>query len=200
MDSNHHRSAETFIFHKNLKVLSDMGLALCRQSHSHMAKVVLVGLDGAGKSTLLHRLIRGELAHTTPTVGFNVGSLELDSGPELTVWDIGGQGGMRAQWGDHMEECDALLFMVDGVDRVRIGEARAALGRVLGDERVRGVPLMVLVNKMDLPEAMGLQEVTGGLGLGQCWDRDWEVQGCSAHNGLGLQEALDSLATLIKKR
>lgn len=51
MDSNHNRSSETFIFHKNLKVLSDMGLALCRQSHSHTAKVVLVGLDGAMKST-----------------------------------------------------------------------------------------------------------------------------------------------------
>ncbi|XP_045062405.1 ADP-ribosylation factor-like protein 11 [Coregonus clupeaformis] len=177
-----------------------MGLALCRQSHSHMAKVVLVGLDGAGKSTLLHHLQRGELAHTTPTVGFNVGSLVLDSGPELTVWDIGGQRGMRAQWGDHMEDCDALLFMVDGEDRGRIGEARGALGRVLGDERVRGVPLMVLVNKMDLPETMGLQEVMEGLGLEQCWDRDWEVQGCSTRNGLGLQEALGSLATLIRQR
>ncbi|XP_041740502.1 ADP-ribosylation factor-like protein 3 [Coregonus clupeaformis] len=135
-----------------------MGLALCRQSHMHMSKVVLVDLDRAVKSTLLHCLEKGELAHATPTVGFNVGSLEPDSGP--------GQGGMQALRKDHMEGCDALVFMVDGVDR----------GRRWGREGAGESPLMVLVNKTDLAEAMGLQEVTDGLWLEQSWDIDWEVQ------------------------
>lgn len=57
----------------------------------------------------------------------------------------------------------------------RLGEA---LGRVLGDEREGGSPL-VLVSKMDLAEAMGLQEVMDG--LEQSWDIDWEVQMPWAH-------------------
>lgn len=174
-----------------------MCLNLCGYGQGRSAKVVLMGLDGAGKSTLFHRFQRGELANTTPTVGFNVGTVEPEDGPELTMWDVGGQGAMRVQWGRHLEGCAALAFVVDGSDRGRIGEARGELGRVLGDEKVKGVPLMVLVNKMDLPEVMEISEVLDRLGLQQCWDRDWEIRGCSSHTGIGLQQALGTVARLI---
>lgn len=138
-----------------------MGLALCRQSHMHTSKVVLVGNE-VHPSTLFRRV--------TPTMGFNVGSLELDSGPELTLWDIGGYTSPgKTTWRAAMPWCWSRL----GV----------ALGRVLGDERVRGSPL-VLVSKMKLAEAMGLQEVMDG----------WT--GAVLGHRLGGTEAMGSLATL----
>jgi len=38
-------------------------------------------------------------------------------------------------------------------------EAQKALKKVLSDERLRGVPLIVLANKKDLPNSMTIREV-----------------------------------------
>jgi len=61
-------------------------------------QVVLMGLDSSGKSTLLSRLQTGLVMDTSPTVGFNVGTLDLDKNTALTVWDVGGQSKMRPNW------------------------------------------------------------------------------------------------------
>lgn len=36
----------------------------------------MLGLDAAGKTTILYRLKIGEVAHTVPTIGFNVETVE----------------------------------------------------------------------------------------------------------------------------
>ena len=61
-------------------------------------QVVLLGLDYSGKSTLLSRLQTGLVMDTSPTVGFNVGTLELNKNTSLIVWDVGGQSKMRSNW------------------------------------------------------------------------------------------------------
>lgn len=75
-----------------------MGLGLSKGNIKKPVQVVLMGLDSAGKSTLLSRLQTGMFMETSPTVGFNVGTLELDKKTALTVWDVGGQGEMRPNW------------------------------------------------------------------------------------------------------
>ncbi|KAJ8410060.1 hypothetical protein AAFF_G00211010 [Aldrovandia affinis] len=162
--------------------------------------VVLMGLDGAGKTTLLSRLQWGKRMDTSPTVGFNVGTLELARGIALTVWDVGGQGEMRTNWKYYLDDCKALVFVVDGEDRSRLGEAQKALKKVLKEESIKKVPLMVLVNKKDVPNSMTIREVSTQLDLPSNKDRDWEIQACSAYTGLGLQQAFLSVAQLIKKQ
>lgn len=39
-----------------------------------------------------------KVMETSPTIGFNVGDLDLDKKTSLTVWDVGGQKSMRANW------------------------------------------------------------------------------------------------------
>lgn len=43
-------------------------------------------------------LVNFQVMETSPTVGFNVGTLQLDKKVELTVWDVGGQSSMRSNW------------------------------------------------------------------------------------------------------
>ncbi|KAG9339464.1 hypothetical protein JZ751_023602 [Albula glossodonta] len=174
-----------------------MGQILSRHNQKP-PQVVLMGLDGAGKSTLLSRLQWGEKMDTSPTVGFNVGTLELTKGIALTIWDVGGQNEMRPNWKYYLDDCKALVFVVDGRDRERIGEAQKALKKVLKEDSMKGVPLMVLVNKKDLPNSMTIREVSTQLDLLGNKERDWEIQACSAHTGLGLQQAFLSVAKLIK--
>ncbi|XP_034035789.1 ADP-ribosylation factor-like protein 11 isoform X1 [Thalassophryne amazonica] len=170
------------------------------QSRSHESpQVILVGLDSAGKSTLLARLLTGQVMETSPTIGFNVGTMNLDKKHSLTLWDVGGQKDMRPNWRYYLDNCKALVFMVDSSDRARMPEAQKALKKILSDERMRDVPLMVLANKKDLPNSMTIREISTQLDLDSYTDRPWEIQACSALKGLGLQQAIMSVAKQIKK-
>ncbi|XP_062302741.1 ADP-ribosylation factor-like protein 11 [Osmerus eperlanus] len=162
-------------------------------------QVVLLGLDSSGKSTLLSRLQTGLVMDTSPTVGFNVGTLELNKNTSLIVWDVGGQRKMRSNWRYYLDDCKALVFVVDSSDRARMGEAQNALKKVLEDENLKDVPLMVLANKKDLPNSMTIRELSNLLELPSYKDRMWEIQACSALKGLGLMQAFLSVAKLIRE-
>ncbi|KAG7470386.1 ADP-ribosylation factor 11 [Solea senegalensis] len=136
---------------------------------------------------------------TTPTIGFNVGTLDLDKKTSLTLWDIGGQKSMRPNWRLYLDSCKAVVFVVDSSDSSRLPEAQKVLKKVLSDDRLRGVPLMVLANKKDLPNSMTIREISCQLSLPSLTDRLWEIQACSAKRGLGLQQAFVSVHRLIKK-
>ncbi|XP_034721730.1 ADP-ribosylation factor-like protein 11 [Etheostoma cragini] len=118
-----------------------------------------MGLDSAGKTTLLSRLLTGQLMETSPTIGFNVGTLNLDKKTSLTVWDVGGQKSMRDNWRYYLDNCKAMVFVVDSSDPARLPEAQKVLKKVLSEKNLEGVPLMVLANKKDLPNAMTIREV-----------------------------------------
>lgn len=176
-----------------------MGNSVSRKIRQKPPQVVLMGLDSAGKSTLLSRLHTGLVMNTTPTVGFNVATLELNKNTALTVWDVGGQDNMRPNWRYYLEGCKALIFVVDSGDRACMSKAQKALKKILADENLKGRPLMVLANKMDLPTSMTIQEVSILLELPSYKDRMWEIQACSALTGLGLMQAFLSVAKLIQK-
>ncbi|XP_030606031.1 ADP-ribosylation factor-like protein 11 isoform X1 [Archocentrus centrarchus] len=185
------------------------------QGHStSYPQVILMGLDSAGKSTILARLLTGQVMETSPTIGFNVGMLDLDKKTSLTLWDVGGQKHMRPKWRSsiwllmmvlllslrlYLDDCEALVFVVDSSDQSRMAEAKAALKKILGEEKLQGVPLMVLANKKDLPNCMNIREVSNQLELPSYTDRHWEIQACSAVKGLGLQQAFISVSKMIKK-
>ena len=80
-----------------------------------------------------------------------------------------------------------------------MGEAQKALKKVLADENLKDVPLMVLANKKDLPNSMTIREVSNLLELPSYKDRMWEIQACSAVKGLGLMQAFLSVAKLIRE-
>ncbi|KAF6737227.1 ADP-ribosylation factor-like protein 11 [Oryzias melastigma] len=166
---------------------------------SSCPQVILMGLDSSGKSTLLARLLTGKVVKTSPTIGFNVGTLNLDKKTSLTLWDVGGQKRMRPNWRLYLDNCKALVFVVDSSKPARMAEAKKALKMVLSDSKLEGVPLMVLANKKDLPNSLKIREVSTLLDLESYKDRQWEIQACSAVQGLGLQQAFLSVHKMIKK-
>eukprot|EP00897_Mesotaenium_endlicherianum_P004586 jgi/Mesen1/4155/ME000219S03290 len=90
-----------------------------------------------------------------------------------------------------------LIFVIDSNDGARIAEARDELHKVLFDDALRGVNVLVLANKSDLPHSMGVAEVTEKLGLHSLKQRSWFVQSCCAVSAEGLFEGLDWLSTHI---
>ena len=51
-------------------------------------------------------------------------------------------------------ECHAVIYVVDSGDRERVEESKAAFDRMIKNENVRGIPLLVAANKQDLADCM----------------------------------------------
>merc|ERR1711937_501147 len=115
----------------------------------HEMRILMVGLDAAGKTTILYKLKLGEVVTTIPTIGFNVETVEYKN-VNFTVWDIGGQDKIRKLWRYYYENTQGLIFVIDSNDRDRIEDAREELTRILSEDEMRDVAVLVFANKQDL--------------------------------------------------
>ncbi|CAN6242895.1 unnamed protein product [Urochloa humidicola] len=161
-------------------------------------RVVMLGLDAAGKTTILYRLHMGEVLSTVPTVGFNVEKVQYKN-VVFTVWDVGGQEKLRSLWKMYLSNSDALIYVVDSLDRDRIGDVRQEFQTIIKDPLMANSIILVLANKQDLRGAMSTDEVSEGLGLHDLRNRIWHVQGTCALRGEGLYDGLDWLASTLKQ-
>lgn len=162
-------------------------------------RILMVGLDNAGKTTILYRLKLEEIVSTVPTLGFNVETVTYKN-ISFTVWDIGGQDKIRSLWRVYFQDTQGLIFVVDSADRERIEEAKTELHKLLGEEQLTNIVLLVFANKQDMPDAMPASDVREKLGLGSMRQRPWFVQSSCAVKGEGLYEGLDWLASQIRAR
>jgi GTP-binding protein SAR1 len=126
-------------------------LSYLRLSRPEQAKLLFLGLDNAGKSTLLLNLAHDQSSSVTPTVHPGSEELTIDN-VVFATFDLGGpqQGGRL--WEDHIHSATAVVFIVDAQDPGRFDEAAAKLHDLLAIEELKGVPFVVLGNKVDHPE------------------------------------------------
>eukprot|EP00339_Tiarina_fusa_P023742 CAMPEP_0117046282 /NCGR_PEP_ID=MMETSP0472-20121206/32005_1 /TAXON_ID=693140 ORGANISM="Tiarina fusus, Strain LIS" /NCGR_SAMPLE_ID=MMETSP0472 /ASSEMBLY_ACC=CAM_ASM_000603 /LENGTH=170 /DNA_ID=CAMNT_0004758581 /DNA_START=5 /DNA_END=514 /DNA_ORIENTATION=+ len=154
------------------------------------ARILVLGLDNAGKTTALKKLADEDITHTIPTQGFNIKSV-VHEGFKLNVWDIGGQKSIRPYWRNYFDSTDALVYVIDSADRRRLDETGAELSLLLEEDKLAGIPLLVLANKQDLVSAAKAEEIAEGLNLHSVRDRVWQIQACSAKTGDGLTAGME---------
>ncbi|TNN64648.1 ADP-ribosylation factor-like protein 9 [Liparis tanakae] len=122
-------------------------------------QVLVLGLDGAGKSSMLQGLNPGESAakrgRCRPTRGFNFMSLNAPA--------FGGGEDLRRYWSDYLRKTHVLVYVVDSSDRSRLPLAKAELHRLLRAEPQ--LPVVVLGNKQDKPDAVSVAELHEALSL-----------------------------------
>lgn len=161
-------------------------------------RTILIGLDNAGKTTLLYRTHSDETLATIPTIGFNVETVEPIKGLQMTVWDLGGQGSIRSLWQYYIQNCEAIIWIVDSNDEDRMEESRKELEGILEGTDIT-CPLLVFANKQDLPNAMAVEKVKESLGLDNHKRRPWHIQGCIATQGEGLNDGYQKLVELLNR-
>ena len=64
-------------------------------------------------------------------------------------------------------------MVLDSNDRERLADVSHELNSLLGEEQLSGIPLLMLANKQDLPNAMMCEEIVEGLYLNNIRDRTW---------------------------
>ena len=160
-------------------------------------RILILGLDNAGKTTILRQLGNEEQVDQGPTQGFNLKKLNL-GGKDANFCDLGGQRAFREYWKDYFEVTDCLLYVVDASDTRRLEEAHATFNEVIAG--MPGIPVLVFANKQDLATAKNPAEVAGILQLTECRDRKWQIQGCSAKTGEGLEVGIEWAMTNAPNR
>ncbi|XP_014664047.1 PREDICTED: ADP-ribosylation factor-related protein 1-like [Priapulus caudatus] len=172
--------------------------------------VLILGLDNAGKTTFLEQTktkFNKRYGHTaatnlskiTSTVGLNIGRIDVSSS-RLNFWDLGGQEELQALWDKYYAESHGVVYVVDSTDRQRLHESRAAFDKMIVNETLAGVPLLILANKQDVEGCMGVGDVKaafgGGAGVGH---RDCLVMPVSALRGDGVNEGIGWMVNCVKR-
>nr|CCC93962.1 putative ADP ribosylation factor 3 [Trypanosoma congolense IL3000] len=162
-------------------------------------RVLMLGLDNAGKTCVLRRMCEEEVTDTFPTQGFNIKLLKTEN-IKINVWDIGGQRSVRYYWRHYFDHTDVLLFVVDSADMERIEEASMEFQHILQEDKLSGVPVLVLANKQDIPGALSADGVASALRLHDVTNRRWHVEPCSAIAGESLSSGLSWILDTLRLR
>jgi GTP-binding protein len=161
--------------------------------------VAIIGRPNVGKSTFFNRVLgtRRAVVHDRPGITRDRNAARTEwAGRPFVLVDTGGflpdstqprDAVVRRQAELAIELADAVIFMADA--RTGLTDLDAAIAKSL---RRRGVRSLVVVNKVDRPEAPVAQEFFR-LGLG-------EPLAISAENGTGIGDLLDSVLAQLPER
>nr|AEJ38209.1 ADP-ribosylation factor-like protein 2 [Laodelphax striatellus] len=162
-------------------------------------RILMLGLDNAGKTTILKRFNGEPIDTISPTLGFNIKTLE-HRGYKLNVWDVGGQKSLRSYWRNYFESTDGLIWVVDGADKRRLHDCGDELHKLLQEERLAGATLLVFANKQDLPGALSAEEIRDVLNLDSIKTHHWIIIKSSAVTSENLLTGVDWLIDDIAAR
>ena len=168
-------------------------------------KVLLVlGMESVGKTMLvgqLRNLCNGaplnaadSVMNTTPTIGVEMDSLIAPApwaGVPFEVREIGGV--MLQLWPQYFGDCGLLLFVVDMSQATQLSASCVELHHALGSRELRHTPVLLFLNKIDLPCGVGRGEIDELFRLPELQHSATQplavVEG-SAATGKGLDEVL----------
>ncbi|CAD5212969.1 unnamed protein product [Bursaphelenchus okinawaensis] len=170
-----------------------------QKMREHEIRVLILGLDCSGKTTIMTRLNGEDYMAVAPTFGFNIITLEFRDW-KLNCWDIGGQISLRSYWRNYFEHTDALVFVVDATDRLRLKEAREELDKLLNEQCLVGVTLLILANKRDIRGSLTAEEIQKEMKLEEIKYHHWKIFDSSAYTGENLIEAFEWMCKDVDDR
>ncbi|PVD33752.1 hypothetical protein C0Q70_05012 [Pomacea canaliculata] len=105
----------------------------------------------------------------------------------------------KPYWRCYYSNTDAIIYVVDSMDRDRIGISKQELVAMLEEDELKKSILLVFANKQDIEGAMTVTEVANALGLPALKNRKYQIFKTSAIKGEGLDEAMEWLANALQQ-
>ncbi|PQE13201.1 ADP-ribosylation factor family protein [Rutstroemia sp. NJR-2017a BBW] len=94
-------------------------------------RILMLGLDNAGKTTIVKKIMDEDVHSVSPTLGFIIKTIDYEG---FIIGDVGGQKTLRSYWRNYFEKTDALIWVVDATDRLRIDDCKEELHGLLQEE------------------------------------------------------------------
>uniref|UniRef100_T1JPJ9 ADP-ribosylation factor-related protein 1 n=1 Tax=Strigamia maritima TaxID=126957 RepID=T1JPJ9_STRMM len=128
--------------------------------------ILILGLDNAGKTTYLEQTKTkfnrdykgGNLNKITTTVGLNIGKVDI-TGLRLNFWDLGGQEELQSLWDKYYAESHAVIYVIDSSDKERLQKSKEAFDKMIVNDTLYAVPLLVLANKQDIDGCLKIGDI-----------------------------------------
>jgi len=174
--------------------------------------ILVVGLDNSGKTTFLENakaLYKGieplSAENIMPTVGLNICRVIINN-VNLIFWDLGGSKELRSIWEKYYTSAQGVIFVVDSANQSRFQESKEELQKLLQGPNKENVPILILANKQDLPNASKIPEIESSFGITvergeKKFDgRGVMVQPLKAIKGEGIKDSIELLVDVLKTR
>lgn len=152
------------------------------------------------------------VGQNTTTVRFKPDAASTTSSAQfrninLKFWDLGGQRSLRSMWSRYYRSCHGIIFIIDSTDTERFQECCETLREIAhdsswgmdGSDSV-SVPILMLANKQDLPQAVDLVSLKTGVFIeivSQLEATDSKLLPVSVLENNGLRESLEWLVTRL---
>ncbi|KAI8488196.1 PREDICTED: ADP-ribosylation factor-like protein 6 [Branchiostoma belcheri] len=163
--------------------------------------VICVGLDNSGKTTIINKLKpqNAQQSDIVPTIGFTVEKFASAS-LSFTVFDMSGQGRYRNLWEHYYKDAQAIIFVIDSSDKLRMVVAKDELEQLLNNQDIlsKRIPILFYANKMDMKESLSAVKVSQMMGLEAIKDKPWHICASNAITGEGLPEGVEWVTDQIR--
>jgi len=164
-------------------------------------KLLMVGLDHAGKSTIVSSMQLGKPSpiQTKPTIGYDHEEITFKNF-QMKMWDISGQTKYRELWKHYFEGMNGIIFVIDATDKERFPEAKEEFQRLLSEQDLKTMRILIFANKQDVAGAAREKEIKSALGIGFEHEGKVKVQESSAYKYEGLLEGFTWLVNEIESK
>jgi len=148
--------------------INDVRFALYCFMHRHVREgsavrrvnLILIGLEGAGKSSLLYDLVLDEDL-PTPAIDRYITEHFLFRDKEFIITNLGGRVSEHEK--RFYNKLNVIIFVVDSTKPSTFPEAKAELDKVLANEQVATIPLIICANKCDQSNSASLETIKEAL-------------------------------------
>ena len=120
---------------------------------------------------------------------------------KFTCFDMSGQSTYRGLWEAYYAEVQAVVFVLDSSDKVRMAMAKDELEMLLKHKDVvsKRIPILVFANKMDLAGSLTPVECMSLMGLESIVDKPWHIAASNGLTGDGIDDGFQWLGETVNK-
>lgn len=168
---------------------------LAFKEHGSILKVFIFGIDEAGKTSYVRRVTTGEYDNNyfEPTRQFNIEHLTHEN-VNFILWDMPGQVTLRSKWLLGMQDSNMMIYIIDAADEVRFEHSKVELWKIIDRYELEGVPLLILVNKIDLPFSLTTEkDIIEHFDLNEITNRMWDLLFISVADNINIEKSLNWL-------
>jgi len=171
-------------------------------SSTQKCQILIVGLDDAGKTTIMNQVMpkARQYSEVVPTVGFKVERFKMNN-IEFTMFDMSGAAQQRELWQEYYATCDAVIYVIDCKDKLRVCVAKNEMQTMLANAEMkdRRIPFLFFANKSDLAGCLTAYECCANMGLDDIKSKPWHITHCCGLTGEGIEAGITWLTDQLSR-